>query len=71
MDRSASPVTGYRIGNRFIGATVAVRLVGESVQIKLDDALLRTHRAPHDRSKEFGALAQPNGKPRKVRDVGT
>jgi transposase InsO family protein len=60
--------TGYRVGNRFIGSTVGVRLVGDTVQISLDGALLRTHRARHDRSKEFGALAQPNGKPRRSRD---
>ncbi|MBA3290084.1 MAG: transposase [Actinobacteria bacterium] len=59
--------TGYRVGNKFIGSTVGVRLVGDTVQITLDGSLLRTHRARHDRSKEFGALAQPNGKPRKAR----
>ena len=59
--------TGYRVGNRFIGSTVGVRLVSDTVQITLDGALLRTHRARHDRSKEFGALAQPRGKPRKDR----
>ncbi len=61
--------TGYRVGNRFVGATVGVRLVGDTVQISIDGALLRTHRARHDRSKEFGALAQPNGKPRKAQGV--
>jgi len=59
--------TGYRVGNRFIGSTVGVRLVGDTVQITLDGSLLRTHRARHDKSKEFGALAQPRGKPRKAR----
>jgi transposase InsO family protein len=63
--------TGYRVGNRFIGSTVGVRLVGDTVQIALDGTLLRTHRARHDRSKEFGALAQPNGKPRKAAVSGT
>jgi hypothetical protein len=63
--------SGYRVGNHFIGATVGVRLVGDTVQVTLDGALLRTHRARHDRAKEFGALAQPNGKPRKARDRGT
>jgi hypothetical protein len=58
--------TGYRVGNRYVAVTVGVRLAGDTVQITLDGALLRTHRARHDRSKEFGALAQPNGKPRKV-----
>jgi hypothetical protein len=57
--------TMYRVGNRFRGETVGVRLVGDTVQIALDGALVRTHRARHDRSKEFGALAQPRGKPRK------
>lgn len=59
--------TAYRVGNRFIGQTAGVRLVGDTVQITIDGALIRTHRARHDRSKEFGALAQPNGKPRKDR----
>jgi hypothetical protein len=58
--------TGYRVGNRYVGVTVGVRLAGDTVQITLDGTLLRTHRARHDRTKEFGALAQPNGKPRKA-----
>jgi transposase InsO family protein len=63
--------TGYRVSNRRRGETVGVRLVGDTVQITLDGVLLRTHRARHDRSKEFGALAHPSGKPRKARDSGT
>ena len=59
--------TAYRVGNRYRRMTVGVRLVGNTVQIALDGVLLRTHRARHDRSKEFGALAQPHGKPRRVR----
>ena len=59
--------TAYRVGNRYRRMTVGVRLVADTVQISLDGVLLRTHRARHDRSKEFGALAQPHGKPRKVR----
>jgi hypothetical protein len=59
--------TCYRVGNRHRGQTVGVRLVDDTVQITLDGALLRTHRARHDRTKEFGALAQPRGKPRKER----
>ncbi len=60
---------GYRVGNRYRGQTVGVRLVGDTVQITLDDTLLRTHRARHDRTKEFGALGTPNGRPRRARDV--
>ena len=63
--------TSYRVGNAHRHETVGVRLVGDTVQIALDGILLGTHRARHDRSKEFGALAQPNGKPRKARDGGT
>jgi transposase InsO family protein len=59
--------TAYRAGNRYRRQTVGVRLAGDTVQISLDGALLRTHRARHDRSKEFGALAQLNGKPRRAR----
>ena len=59
--------TNYRVGNGYRGRTVGIRLVGDTVQISLDGALLRTHRARHDKTKEFGALAQPNGKPRRVR----
>ncbi len=63
--------TGYRVGDRFTGSTVGVCVVGDTVQIALDATLLRTHRARHDRSKQFGALAQPNGKPRKAAVNGT
>ena len=55
--------TAYRVGNAYRRQTVGVSLVGDTVQIGLDGVLLRTHRARHDRSKEFGAL----GKPRKVK----
>jgi hypothetical protein len=60
---------GYRVGNRHRGQTVGVRLVGDTVQITLDDELLRTHRARHDKTKEFGALGTPNGRPRRARNV--
>jgi integrase-like protein/Mu transposase-like protein len=58
--------TSYRVGNRHLGRVVGVRLVGDTVQITQDGHLLRTHRARHDKSKEFGALSQPNGKPRRT-----
>lgn len=61
--------TSYRVGNRYCGLIAGVRLVGDTVQITIDGQLVRTHRARHDRSKEFGALAQPNGKPRRSSGV--
>lgn len=60
--------TGYRVGNKFRGQEAGVRLVGDTVQITIEGQLVRTHRARHDKSKEFGALAQPNGKPRRSHD---
>jgi transposase InsO family protein len=61
--------SGYRVGNRFCGQTVGVRVVGDTVQITLDGQLLRTHRARHDKTKEFGALGTPNGRPRRAQNV--
>ena len=34
-----------------------VRIVGDTVQITIDGKLVRTHKARHDKAKEFGALA--------------
>jgi len=68
VDSSASVSfagTSYRVGNRYLGQVVGVRLVGDTVQITQGGALLRTHRARHDTSKEFGALANPGGRPRR------
>ena len=59
---------GYRAGNRFIGQEAGVRVVGDTVQITIQGQLVRTHRARHDKAKEFGAMAQPTGKARSRRD---
>jgi transposase InsO family protein len=61
--------SGYRVGNRYRGQTVGVRVVSDTVQITIDSELLRTHRARHDKVKEFGALGTPNGRPRRAEDV--
>ena len=57
--------TGYRVGNRYAGQLVGVRVVADTVQITQAGVLLRTHRARHDKLKEFGALANPGGRPRR------
>lgn len=57
--------TGYRVGNGYAGQIVGVRVVGDTIQITQDGLLLRTHRARHDKTKEFGALANPGGRPRR------
>jgi transposase InsO family protein len=57
--------TNYRVGNAYKGRLAGVRIVGDTVQITVDDVLIRTHQSRHDKSKEFSAFAQPNGKPRR------
>lgn len=57
--------TNYRVGNRYKRQVAGVRIVGDTIQITVDGALVRTHKARHDKSKEFGALSKPNGKPRR------
>ncbi len=60
---------GCRVGNRYAGQ-VGGRVVASTVQITQDGLLLRTHRTRHDRLKEFGALDNPGGRPRRSsRDV--
>ncbi len=61
--------TGYRVGNRYRGQTVGVRIVADTIQITQDGILLRTHRTRHDPGKEFGALSRPRGKPRRAQSV--
>jgi hypothetical protein len=57
--------TGYRVGNRHAGKIVGVRVVDDTVQITQDGMLVRTHKARHDKAKEFGALGNPGGRPRR------
>jgi transposase InsO family protein len=57
--------TSYRVAARHIGQVVGVRLVADTVQITQDGSLLRTHPTRHDKFREFGALANPGGRPRK------
>jgi transposase InsO family protein len=61
--------TAYRVGNQYKGQLAGVRLVADTVQITVEGNLVRTHKARHDKSKEFGALAQPDGKPRRPQSV--
>jgi hypothetical protein len=54
----------YRVGNPYRGASVEVAIVGRSVQISYQGAVVKEHPIRHDRSKEFGAFSTPNGRPR-------
>jgi len=57
----------YRVGNPFRGRQVEVAIVGKTLQISLDDAVVKRHPIRHDRTKEFGAFSTPTGRPRNRR----
>lgn len=57
----------YRIGNRYKRRQAQVTVVGNTVELSVDDEVVRTHVIRHDRSKEHGAFATPKGRPRKPR----
>jgi hypothetical protein len=56
----------YRAGRAWARTTVDVTIVGASVQLSVDGKVIRVHRIRHDRTKEHGAFATPNGRPRKA-----
>jgi transposase InsO family protein len=55
----------YRAGRAYARRQVQVALVAGSVQLSVDDRVVRVHAARHDPAKEHGAFAMPKGKPRK------
>jgi transposase InsO family protein len=57
--------SGYRVGNAYKRKDVEVKLLGDTVQIFFKGKLIRTHAARHDKEKEYGAFANPGGRPRK------
>jgi transposase InsO family protein len=54
----------YRVGRSWGGTSVEVAIVAGSVQISANGKIIRAHQIRHDRSKEHGAFATPNGRPR-------
>jgi transposase InsO family protein len=54
----------YRVGRSWGGRSVEVAIVARSVQISEHGKVIRVHQIKHDRSKEHGAFATPNGRPR-------
>jgi transposase InsO family protein len=54
----------YRVGRSWGRRSVNVGIVGGSVQISEKGTVIRVHQIKHDRSKEHGAFATPNGRPR-------
>jgi transposase InsO family protein len=57
--------TGYRVGRSWARQLVEVAIVAGSVQISAKGKVIRVHAIRHDRSKEHGAFATPQGRPRK------
>lgn len=55
----------YRVGRSWRGKQVQVGIVNNAVRISFEGKVLRTLQIRHDRSKEIGAFASPNGRPRK------
>jgi len=56
--------TMYRAGRMWARQQITVTLVAGSVQLSVDDKVVRVHPARHDPSREHGAFATPNGRPR-------
>ena len=54
----------YRVGRSWRRTSVEVAIVAGSVQISANGKVIRVHQIRHDRSKEHGAFATPNGRPR-------
>jgi len=55
--------TSYRAGNRWVGRQVSVAVIGQRVQIRVGQELIKVHPIRHDRAKELGAYAHPLGHP--------
>jgi hypothetical protein len=61
--------TNYRVGHRWRRRQVQVCIVADSVQLSCDGGIVRMHPSRHDRAKEHGAFATPNGRPRQPHDA--
>jgi Mu transposase, C-terminal domain len=61
--------TNYRVGNAWRGRSAQVAIVAGSVQLSCDGHIVRVHPIRHDRAKEHGAFATPNGRPRHRQDA--
>ena len=61
--------TNYRVGNGWRGRSAQVCIVAGSVQLSCDGHIVRVHPIRHDRAKEHGAFATPNGRPRHRQDA--
>ena len=58
--------TPYRAGRMWARHNIDVAIVAGSVQLSVDDKVIRVHPIRHDRHRELGAFANPKGRPRKI-----
>jgi transposase InsO family protein len=61
--------SAYACGRQWARTDVQVAIVAGSVQLAIDGRVVRVHPIRHDRAKELGAFATPNGRPRKVKSA--
>jgi transposase InsO family protein len=61
--------TPYRAGRAWARHSIDVTIVAGSVQLSVDDRVIRVHPIRHDRSRELGAFANPKGRPRHTQHV--
>ena len=61
--------TNYRVGNAWRRRSAQVCVVADSAQLNIDGQIVRVHPIRHDRVKEYGAFATPNGRPRPRQDA--
>jgi transposase InsO family protein len=59
----------YACGRAWARADVQVAIVAGSVQLAVEGRVIRVHPIRHDRAKELGAFATPNGRPRRTSQV--
>ena len=52
-------------GRRWARTAIDVCIVAASVQLSKDGQVIRVHPIRHDRSRELGAFANPEGRPRR------
>jgi hypothetical protein len=57
--------SAYRAGRAWARQLIDVAIVAGSVQLSVDDKVIRVHPIRHDRSRELGAFANPKGRPRR------
>jgi transposase InsO family protein len=57
--------SNYAAGRRWARTPIEVTIVAGSVQLSKDGKVIRVHPIRHDRSRELGAFANPQGRPRR------